>query len=729
MLPNIEAHHYKAVIAPQIKFGHQLTERDYTVTPNPDSEMNAYMASKTMRALQLRDLYKKQEDDGSHLKLDLNVLNGIPTSGEQALADNLLFLERPTDVLVDHEAGPASVPTLMMTRLYNGLLRDASGSGATQQGGKRFISRHASISLGPMSTIMGGDNKSIQIRREKFNEEFQMRAALIMLATGETDHDKVVEDLSSSQEFNALQSLAYGEHGLVDAILVGEDKVLTREGLNTFYRLKKFSPEQIAEFNEDNWNLDQIAEDPDYQELLVPLSKFSPGSVVPDNVLKNGNRPSPYLAFNAPEKKRVADKPTEKIVIASEPDSKPEPLKSTSEDSNDATSGTGKEPAKTIPSASKSDTNEELLVGVRSLDDTDFKVNKKSNFLDAPINEVSDKPLHIQIQGAKPSRGVLYDDTIFFNDGFDMETAEQITQGLRALKSKKLKQTDPSHVKIVINSPGGDVRAAEKLTNELDGMGNIKTDVIVNGMAASCGAWLLASATGNKLATPQARIMIHQPSINIIRGSTYKLGNQSADNINRLYKHLSGAISKGTGRDRELVEKDLNQDTWMNPLEALFYGSLKDDKGLLDGILVGSNQAITRHDVLDYLKTDSKVQAYLTQKFGTEDNVTKYLESRLQLLSKPKSQWKQPNTDDPFNDAVRTIMQVAARSARNIDQIDSLKGSATRPWTADTNRTIDQFIVGRRRILPADYWNSAPGEESEAELHPRDGAFMRGAPR
>jgi ATP-dependent Clp protease protease subunit len=357
------------------------------------------------------------------------------------------------------------------------------------------------------------------------------------------------------------------------------------------------------------------------------------------------------------------------------------------------------------------DEDEELVVGVRGLDEQDFTLNKKSHFLDTTVNALSDKPVHIQIQGAKPSQGILYDDAIIFNDSFDLETAGQITQGLRALKAKKLRQTNPSNIKIVINSPGGDVRAAEKLTNELDGLGKIKADVIVNGRAASCGAWLLASATGNKLATPQSRIMIHQPSISFIRGSTYKLGNQSADNINRLYKHISGVIAKGTGRDRAQVEHDLNQDTWMNPLEAMFYGSIKDNKGLLDGILVGPNQAITRQDVLDYLRTDTTVQHYLTRKFGAEDNVRQYLESRLEQLTQPKTQWKKTDDADPFNNPVRTMMQVAAHSARNLEQIDGLKASATRPWTTDKSHAIDQFLVGRYRTLPGNYWNSSGGSE------------------
>lgn len=700
-------HQLKALLAPQIKFsGHQLTERDYTVTPDPDYELNAYMASKTLRTLQMRDLYKKHEQDPSHLKLNLNLTSGSPNRGESALADNLLLLEKPTDILIDSQAGPASIPALMMTRLFSGMLREATGG--AMSGGKRFMGRYANIQLGPVGMYLGGENRAVQIRRELVNEDFQMRVGLVMLATGETNRDKVASDLSGNENFNALQALAYGENGIVDAILLGENKVLTREGLNSFYKMKHFTPEQIEEFNQDALNVDEIADNPAFQNLLIPLGDFSPGSVVPDSVIESGERPGSYFSFR--------EKPKAEALKSA---SKTQESK-TEEKTSEADAGK----AESSVAASKETKLPELKVGMRGMDDPDFKVVQRSRYLNLMPSATADKPAQIEIEGARPSQGLIYDDMIVYNDSFDMDTAAQITESLRALKQKKLEQKDPSHIKLLLNSPGGDVRAAYKISNELDSGGKIKTDVIVDGMAASCGAWLLANATGNKLATPQARIMIHQPSISAIRGANPTLGNQSADYMDSLYRHIAGVISRATGRERAEVETDLNQDTWLNPLEAMFYGSLKDNKGLLDGILVGPNQAIVREDVLHYLKTDPRAQEYLAQKFGPSpesgEHVEKYLDARLQMLRTPKRQWKKQDEQDPFNDPVRTIMQIATQSAKDLDKIERLKGSATRPWDQSETRTIDHFIVGRGQYLPSQYWNEAEPEPLPARPRKRN---------
>ena len=71
---------------------------------------------------------------------------------------------------------------------------------------------------------------------------------------------------------------------------------------------------------------------------------------------------------------------------------------------------------------------------------------------------------------------------------------------------------DPSKpIYLYINSPGGSVTAGMAI---YDTMQYIKSEVVTIcvGLAASMGAFLLASGTsGKRLALPHARIMIHQP--------------------------------------------------------------------------------------------------------------------------------------------------------------------------------------------------------------------------
>ena len=76
-----------------------------------------------------------------------------------------------------------------------------------------------------------------------------------------------------------------------------------------------------------------------------------------------------------------------------------------------------------------------------------------------------------------------------------------------------LEAQDPDKdIQFYINSPGGSVTAGMAI---YDTMQYIKCDVstICIGMAASMGAFLLASGTkGKRMALPNAEIMIHQPS-------------------------------------------------------------------------------------------------------------------------------------------------------------------------------------------------------------------------
>jgi ATP-dependent Clp protease protease subunit len=671
-----DAAHFKAQVAPAFsrpKFGHILTEMDYTVSPNPDHYINSYMASKTLRALALRHMAKREQGDNSTLKLVLNSLKGLWETDESALAEGLLLLDSPVDVLIDSFAGPGSLPALLMARLMGGTVTGPDGQ-LKPVHGRRFMNRNALLTMGPLNMRLGGTNHNTQVGREGGNETFQERVRLVALATGETDFEKISKDLNGQRQLNALQALTYGKHGLIDAILIGEDKVLTRQGLEAFFQKSpqyRDNPKQAREFLSDSLNLDQIVRDKRFQDLLIPLASYSPASIVPNQAVLDEKRPSHYSRM--------------KDILLEE---------------KDATLG------------------EDLLVGARLLGDQKVQFMPRIPFLDASVSAMPDLPAHLQMENALTGEGLFYDDAIIFNDSFTMETAHQIVEGLKALKQKKLAEKDPSHIKIFINSPGGDIRAGLAIDQAIDGLGKIKTDVIVNGMAASCGAWLLANASGNKLATPMSRIMIHQPSTGYTYAQTNELANQFADNIEDLNKHIAGVIARTTGRDPRTVKRELTQDTWLNTLEAMFYGSLEQGKGLLDGIVVGPNKVITREDVLEYLKTEPKIQAYLTENFGKENNVEKYLEHYFSQFMDPKKDWQTPDLRDPFANSLKTIFAVALRSGRKFSEVDKLRGSATRKRDDSDTRPINQFIIGQKPMMMGGFGDHAASSREKETQHP-----------
>lgn len=72
----------------------------------------------------------------------------------------------------------------------------------------------------------------------------------------------------------------------------------------------------------------------------------------------------------------------------------------------------------------------------------------------------------------------------------------------------------PAEVRVVINSPGGNVSAAEGITNVfMFGRANgIKVRCMVDGEASSAAFWIL-EACGERMATPKSRFMAHSPYI------------------------------------------------------------------------------------------------------------------------------------------------------------------------------------------------------------------------
>ena len=103
---------------------------------------------------------------------------------------------------------------------------------------------------------------------------------------------------------------------------------------------------------------------------------------------------------------------------------------------------------------------------------------------------------------------LLNDRIIVLSEDVNDTTASLVVAQLLYLEG----QDPDKDISLYINSPGGSISAGMAIH---DTMRYIKCDVstICMGMAASMGAFLLASGTkGKRFALPNAEIMIHQPS-------------------------------------------------------------------------------------------------------------------------------------------------------------------------------------------------------------------------
>jgi ATP-dependent Clp protease protease subunit len=134
-----------------------------------------------------------------------------------------------------------------------------------------------------------------------------------------------------------------------------------------------------------------------------------------------------------------------------------------------------------------------------------------------------------------------------------------------------LESEDPDRdISIYINSPGGSFTA---LTAIYDTMQFVKPEIqtICMGQAASAAAVLLAAGTkGKRLALEHARVLIHQPSGGG-EGQSSDIEIQARE-ILRMRSLLEQMLARHTGRDEELIRKDIERDKILTAAEAVEYG-------------------------------------------------------------------------------------------------------------------------------------------------------------
>ena len=133
-----------------------------------------------------------------------------------------------------------------------------------------------------------------------------------------------------------------------------------------------------------------------------------------------------------------------------------------------------------------------------------------------------------------------------------------------------LESENSRDISMYINSPGGVVTAGMAIH---DTMQYIKPRVstVCVGQAASMGSFLLASGEpGMRIALPNSRIMVHQPSGGA-RGMASDIEIQAKE-ILRIRQRMNDLYAKYTGKTLTDIEKALDRDTFLEADEALKFG-------------------------------------------------------------------------------------------------------------------------------------------------------------
>jgi len=161
---------------------------------------------------------------------------------------------------------------------------------------------------------------------------------------------------------------------------------------------------------------------------------------------------------------------------------------------------------------------------------------------------------------------LLKERIIFLNGPIDDGVSALICAQLLFLESENPKKD----IHMYINSPGGIVTSGFAI---YDTMQYIKSPVatVCMGMAASMGSFLLAAGQKDqRIALPNARIMVHQPSGGF-SGQASDI-ERHAEDIIKTKRRLNEIYSKHTGQPVEVVEKTLDRDYFMTAEEAKTFG-------------------------------------------------------------------------------------------------------------------------------------------------------------
>jgi ATP-dependent Clp protease protease subunit len=161
---------------------------------------------------------------------------------------------------------------------------------------------------------------------------------------------------------------------------------------------------------------------------------------------------------------------------------------------------------------------------------------------------------------------LLRERVIFLNGPIDDGVSALICAQLLFLEAENPKK----QIDLYINSPGGMVTSGLAI---YDTMQYIRSPVstFCMGMAASMGSFLLmAGEPGKRIALPNARIMLHQPSGGF-RGQASDI-ERHAEDIIATKRRLNELYAKHCGRTYEEVERTLDRDHFMTADAAKEWG-------------------------------------------------------------------------------------------------------------------------------------------------------------
>jgi ATP-dependent Clp protease protease subunit len=166
-----------------------------------------------------------------------------------------------------------------------------------------------------------------------------------------------------------------------------------------------------------------------------------------------------------------------------------------------------------------------------------------------------------------PYSKLLSDRIIFLGTQVDDTSANDVMAQLLYLDYDNPERD----ISLFINSPGGSVTAMMAIYDTLQFVAS-DVQTVCLGQAASAAAILLAAGTpGKRLILPNARVIIHEPAMDVSQGVTADLEIQ-ANEIFRIRDVMTEILAKHTGQTTERIRTDIERDSVLSADEAIKYG-------------------------------------------------------------------------------------------------------------------------------------------------------------
>lgn len=160
---------------------------------------------------------------------------------------------------------------------------------------------------------------------------------------------------------------------------------------------------------------------------------------------------------------------------------------------------------------------------------------------------------------------------IFLTDTITTKSANMVLQQLLYLESE-----DPlAPVKLLIDSPGGEVNAGLMLYDQIKGM-DVPIEMYCTELAASMAAVILAGGRpSRRFILKHSKVMIHEPLVAPSAGGTYASASsiqKTAESIMRTKRTLMELLARDTGHPVEEIERSVAFDNFMNAEDAVAFG-------------------------------------------------------------------------------------------------------------------------------------------------------------